>query len=81
MSRSFPERLKTDGNLNRLVELEEAGCTAQDMKDCFERGGITLVVQNGDLPLLRNLPELGRRALPKRVVRDFLSRPGAPVPT
>lgn len=80
MSRSFAQRLKTDGNLNRIVELQEAGYSASDIQSCFATGGLHLVEDHGDLPLLRNLHELGRKALPRQAVRDFLSGNNPPLP-
>lgn len=80
MARSFPQRLKMDGNLNRIDQLHEAGCTALEMQACFALGGLNLYVSQGDIPLLRNGPELSRKALPKAVVRGFLSGRNGPVP-
>lgn len=81
MSRTFAERLKTDGNLNRIADLQKAGCSARDIQRCFQQGDIYLKEHNGDLPLLQNMPELGRKALPKHVVREFLNSGMAPQPT
>lgn len=72
MSRPLPFRLKTDGNMNRLDELAQARCTSTEMQECFALGGLRLTMVNGDFPLLANREELGRVALPKRIVAEFL---------
>ncbi len=70
---SLPARLKRDGNINRIKELEKCDCSADDIKECFARGGITLVVRHGDIPLLENLDALERKALPVKTVKIYLS--------
>ena len=72
MALTFPQRLKHSGNTNRLHELDSAGCTAEEARDCFARGGMSLKVVQGDYPLMGNMSEFTRTALPKKVVRDYL---------
>jgi hypothetical protein len=72
MALTFSQRLKHSGNTNRLHELHSAGCTAEEARDCFARGGMTLKVVQGDFPLMGNLSEFTRAALPKQVVQNFL---------
>lgn len=72
MSKNFAERLKRDGNLNRLEELAHAGFNAEESKACFAGGGINLKVVAGDFPLLANNAELSRSALSKAHVKTYI---------
>lgn len=76
MKLSISQHLKHSGNLNRILELDEHGCTAAEIRACFERGGIHLKVVQEDFPLNGNLPEMTRKALPKQVVREYLRERG-----
>ncbi|AOR71656.1 hypothetical protein BBJ41_29865 [Burkholderia stabilis] len=69
------EGIKLRGNVNRITEIMERG-TTQDVVACFAQGGVTLRASGGDLPLLHNLPELTRTALPKRVVKNYFGTHG-----
>ncbi|ELW9529632.1 hypothetical protein SIO92_003928 [Burkholderia cenocepacia] len=64
------EGIKLRGNVNRITEIMTQG-TLEDTVACFALGGMTLQASGGDVPLLRNLSELTRTALPKRVVKDY----------
>ncbi|AQT51821.1 hypothetical protein QZM97_13505 [Burkholderia orbicola] len=64
------EGIKLRGNVNRITEIMKQG-TLEDAVACFALGGMTLQANGGDVPLLRNLSELTRTALPKRVVKDY----------
>jgi hypothetical protein len=72
MALSIPAHLKHGGNLNRINELHTEGCSAAEIQDCFSRGRIHLKVVQGDFPLMGNLQEMTRKALPKHVVKDYL---------
>ena len=72
------EGIKLRGNVNRITEILERG-TVQDAVSCFARCGVTLHASGGDVPLMRNLPELTRTAVPKRVVKDYFGASGGAV--
>jgi hypothetical protein len=72
-STSFPARLKRDGNINRIKDLVSNGCSVGEIRDCFAHADIHLVVGHHDIPLLANLDELERKALPARCVKNYLS--------
>lgn len=71
-STSFSSRLKRDGNINRIKDLLKSKCSVGEIRDCFARADIHLVVGHHDLPLLANLDELERKALPAKCVKDYL---------
>ena len=72
-STSFSARLKRDGNINRIKDLVNNNCSVGEIRDCFARANIDLVVGHHDIPLLANLDELERKALPAQYVKDYLS--------
>lgn len=72
MSRSIPERIKYDGNVNRIKELMDGGCSASEVQVCFAAEGIHLKVVQGDFPLVANLQEMCRKALPKKIATQFM---------
>lgn len=72
MSMSISARLKHDGNVNRISELTQRGCSSIEVQACFAQGGITLKIVQGDFPLLANLPEMCRKALSKKIQKEFL---------
>ena len=79
MNFHFHSQIKTNGNLKRIVELHNAGCNASDISECFALGKMSVKAAHGDIPLVSNLEELGRKGLPKQIVRQFLSdRASAP---
>ncbi|HEV3428326.1 MAG TPA: hypothetical protein VG320_10660 [Paraburkholderia sp.] len=69
---SFAARIKRDGNINAIKALAPS-CSADEIKEVFARGRIKLITAGGDIPLLRNLPELERTALPKKTYLGFLA--------
>ncbi|MEZ2352124.1 hypothetical protein [Caballeronia sp. RCC_10] len=69
---SWAARIKRDGNINAIKALSKS-CSVEEVKVCFARGRINLLTEGGDIPLLRNLPELERVALPKKVYMAFLT--------
>jgi hypothetical protein len=72
-STSFSSRLKRDGNINRIKDLVKNNCSVGEIRDCFARADIHLVVGHHDIPLLANLEALERKALPAKSVKDYLS--------
>ncbi|SEU23338.1 hypothetical protein [Variovorax sp. OV084] len=80
MSLSFPAHLKHGGNLNRILELKDGGCNSSETQECFELGGVRLKAVNGDFPLLANLAEMTRKAVPKQVVKAYLRKRQSPAP-
>lgn len=72
MSKKFADRLKREGNVNRITELTDEGCNAEEVKSCFALGGIKLKVVQGDFPIIANDEELCRKALPKAIVKSYL---------
>jgi len=72
MPLSIPAHLKHSGNLNRILELDAGGCSTSEIQQCFELGGVRLKAVNGDFPLLANLPEMTRKAVPKQIVKAYL---------
>lgn len=75
--RRFPSHLKNSGNLNRIHELVDNGCDAAEIQQCFAEGGMHLKCVAGDFPMLANWAEMTRKALPKRVVKEFLAKRAA----
>ncbi len=71
---SFSRALKLHGNTNRLLEFKGAGRTVEDARKFFASEGVHLVVVNGDVPLLANLPELTRVAVSKDAVKRHLRK-------
>lgn len=69
---SWAARIKRDGNINAIKALSTS-CSVDEIQACFVRGRIKLVTEGGDIPLLRNLAELERVALPKKVYVAFLT--------
>ncbi|WP_354678969.1 hypothetical protein [Cupriavidus plantarum] len=69
---SWAARIKRDGNINAIKALSTS-CSVDEIQACFARGRIKLVTERGDIPLLRNLPELERVALPKKIYVAFLA--------
>ncbi len=69
---SLAARIKRDGNINAIKALSTS-CSVDEIRECFARGRIKLVTEGIDIPLLRNLPELERVALPKRTYVAFLA--------
>jgi hypothetical protein len=47
--------------------------SVEEIRDCFARADIHLLVGHHDIPLLVNLEALERRALPAKSVKDYLS--------
>ncbi|CAJ3384901.1 hypothetical protein [Burkholderia glumae] len=64
--------IKLHGNIKRMQEIVERG-SVHDVVPCFESGGMSLHMAQGDFPLLKNLPELTRVALPKRFVDEYFA--------
>ena len=69
---SLAARIKRDGNINAIKALSPS-CSVDEIQACFARGRIKLVTDGGDIPLLRNLQELERVALPKKIYMAFLA--------
>jgi hypothetical protein len=74
---SFSAGIKLRGNINRMQELTTQGHSAEEVRNCFRSAGVHLQVANGDFPLLANLSELTRTAVPKSVVKMFLRSEGS----
>lgn len=65
-STSFSSRLKRDGNINRIKDLVKYNCSVGEIRDCFARADIHLLVGHHDIPLLANLEALEPRPCRRR---------------
>lgn len=65
------ERLVTDGNLNRIQEMKNAGIGNNTIAGIFQDNGMNVTAQQIEV-LSTIIPELSKKALPKKDVKKVI---------
>ncbi|HFC6397383.1 TPA: hypothetical protein ACFNMZ_002021 [Neisseria polysaccharea] len=69
---TFREHLAIAGNLNRIEEMKSAGIGSNTISGMFRDHGMDVSPEQIDA-LSSALPELGKKALPKKEVKKVMS--------
>ena len=68
---NFRECLATDGNLNRIQEMKNAGMGNHTIAGIFQDHGMNVTAQQIEV-LSAVIPELSKKALPKKEVKQAI---------